>query len=329
MIELKNVTKIYPRRGEADVVALNDLTLTIPEGSIHGIVGESGAGKSTLIRCLTALERPTSGSILVDGTDLATLAESKLRQARRQIGMVFQGANLLDSRTAAQNVAYPLKVAKISKEQREQRVRELFELVGLSGRENSYPSQLSGGQRQRVGIARAVADAPSVLLADEPTSALDMETTDQILQLLRDVRDRTGVTVLVITHEMEVVRKICDSVTLLDHGAIVESGDIQQIAQNPDSQLSLKLLPLPEVDTSTIRGESLIDVFFTAHPGEPAGSHVLSLASQLGADIAAGYFESIGSVQVSRLALTVPQSSVPHVLETFAQAAIYAKVRVR
>ncbi|MCI6574280.1 MAG: methionine ABC transporter ATP-binding protein [Actinomycetaceae bacterium] len=327
MIELRNVTKVYPRRGEDPVVALDDLTLTIPEHAIHGIVGESGAGKSTLIRCLTALERPTSGSILVDGTDLATLPESKLRQARRRIGMVFQGANLLDSRTAAQNVAYPLKVARIPKEQRAARVAELFELVGLHGRENSYPSQLSGGQRQRVGIARAIADAPAVLLADEPTSALDMETTDQILQLLRDVRDRTGVTVLVITHEMDVVRKICDSVTLLDHGAIVESGSMQHIAQNPDSQLSLKLLPLPEIDATTLRGESLIDIFFTAHPGEPAGSKVLSLASQLGADIAAGYFESIGSVQVSRLALTVPTQSVPHVLEAFAHADIYAKVR--
>ena len=327
MIELKNVTKIYPRHGEDPVVALDDLSLSIPDHAIHGIVGESGAGKSTLIRCLTALERPTSGSITVDGQDLTTLRHHELREARRKIGMVFQGANLLDARTAGQNVAYPLKVAKVPLEERKKRVEELFKLVGLSGRENSYPSQLSGGQRQRVGIARAVADAPSVLLADEPTSALDMETTDQILELLRDVRDQIGVTVLVITHEMEVIRKICDSVTLLDHGRALESGTIDEIVQNPQSQLCLKLLPLPDVDPEDVQGQTLVDVFFTAHPGEPAGSQVLALASSLGADIAAGYFQSIGAQQVSRLALALPPESVDQALRAFEGAGINAKVR--
>lgn len=327
MIELKNVTKVYPRRGDEPVVALDNLTLSIPPRAIHGILGESGAGKSTLIRCLTALERPTSGSILVDGKDLTALQHNDLREARRRIGMVFQGANLLDARTAEDNVAYPLKVAKIPAPARKERIKELFELIGLSGREKSYPSQLSGGQRQRVGIARAVADAPAVLLADEPTSALDMESTDQILQLLRDVRDRTGVTVLVITHEMSVVRKICDSATLLDHGRIVESGSIKDVVSQPDSPLCLKLLPLPEVDLSAVYGQTIIDLFFTARPGEPAGSKVISLASSLGGDIAAGYFESVGDVQVSRLALALPHTCVYGALEAFSAADIYAKVR--
>ena len=329
MIELKNVTKIYPRRGSDPVHALNNLNLSIPARAIHGIVGESGAGKSTLIRCLTALERPTSGSILVDGKDLTQLHQSELRKARRKIGMVFQGANLLDARTAGENVAYPLKVAKIGRSERKKRVQELFEMIGLQGREDSYPSQLSGGQRQRVGIARAIADAPAVLLADEPTSALDMETTDQILKLLQTIRDRTGVTVIVITHEMSVVRSICDSATLLDHGNIVATGELKDIAQDPLSPLSLKLLPLPDVDLSAVYGQSIIDVFFTAHPGEPAGSRVLSIASQAGADIAAGYFDSIGDLQVSRLALAAAHTQVPRVLEAFSQAGIYTKVRAQ
>ncbi|WP_124053816.1 methionine ABC transporter ATP-binding protein [Arcanobacterium ihumii] len=328
MIDLQDVTKVYPRKGQDSVVALDHLSLSIPARSIHGIVGESGAGKSTLIRCLTALERPTSGIIEVDGQDLTTLPESALRKARRNIGMVFQGANLLDSLTAGANVAYPLKLAGVPTAERKQRVKELFELVGLSGRESSYPSQLSGGQRQRVGIARAIADAPAVLLADEPTSALDMETTDQILDLLKSVRDRTGVTVVVITHEMSVVRKICDSVTLLDSGKVLESASLSDAVSQPDSALSLKLVPLPTVDASSIGGQSIIDVFFTAHPGEPAGSKVIGLASQLGADIAAGLFETVGSTQVSRLALTMPHTKVPVALQAFADHNIYSKVRV-
>ena len=329
MIELEHVTKVYPRRGEEPVTALNDLSLSIPARAIHGIVGESGAGKSTLIRCLTALERPTSGSIKVDGKDLTALHSRELREARRRIGMVFQGANLLDARTAGANVEYPLKVAKVPAKERSARVDELFDLVGLAGRQHSYPSQLSGGQRQRVGIARAVADAPAVLLADEPTSALDMETTDQILELLRDVRDRTGVTVLVITHEMSVVRKICDSVTLLDHGSAVETGTIEDIVNKPDSLLCLKLFPLPDVDLSAVYGQTVVDVFFTSHPGEPSGSKVMSLASSLGADIASGFFDSFGAVQVSRLALALQHTAVAPALAAFEKSGIYAKVRVQ
>ncbi len=328
MIKLQNVTKVYPRKGIEPVVALNNLSLSIKPGSIHGIVGESGAGKSTLIRCLTALERPTSGHITVDGKDLTTLSEKELRNARRQIGMVFQGANLLDARTAGANVEYPLQIAGVPANIRKQRVAELFDLIGLKGRETSYPSQLSGGQRQRVGIARALADNPAVLLADEPTSALDMETTDQILELLRDVRDRLGVTVVVITHEMSVVRKICDSVTLLEAGQIVESAPITQAVAQPDSALSLKLIPLPEVDFSHLAGQAVIDVFFTAHPGEPAGSKVLGLASHLNADIAAGLFETVDTIQVSRLALTVPSSQATSTIAALRENGIYAKERV-
>lgn len=327
MIELRDVTKIYPRKGQDPVVALDKLSLTINDESIHGIVGESGAGKSTLIRCLTALEKPTSGSILVDGEDLTTLRDKKLRAARRRIGMVFQGANLLDSRTAAENIAYPLRVAGLDKAKRDVRVRELLDLVGLSGRGPSYPSQLSGGQRQRVGIARALAANPAVLLADEPTSALDMETTEQILDLLKDVRDRTGVTVVVITHEMSVVRKICDSATLLDAGAIRETGSLLDVISQPTSALARKLIPLPDLDLADIAGQSVIDLYFTSHPGEPTGSRVMSTVASLGADIAAGTFESVGDVQVGRLALTIPANQVQTAVDELTRDGLHAEVR--
>ncbi len=300
MIELQNVSKVYPRRGEDPIVALDEITLTIPSGEIHGIVGESGAGKSTLIRCLTALERPSSGAILVDGQNLATLSAKELREARRTIGMVFQGANLLDQRTAAGNIVYPLRLAGMSKAEARKRVSEMLTLVGIGDRSASFPSELSGGQRQRVGIARAMADSPSVLLCDEPTSALDSETTDQILTLLRNVRDTYGVTVLIITHEMDVVRKVCDSVTMLDHGRVVATGPVSDVVAEVDSPLSRMIIPAPEFDPKNGNGNAIVEVSFTSQPGEPTGSRVMSLAAEFGADIGAGTFETLGSVQVAR-----------------------------
>lgn len=327
MIELQEVTKIYPRKGQDPVVALDHLSLSVSEGSIHGIVGESGAGKSTLIRCLTALEHPTSGSVQVAGKNFTELNPKELREARREIGMVFQGANLLSARTAGANVEYPLKIAGVPAAERKKRISELFKLVGLEGREDSYPAQLSGGQRQRVGIARAIATNPSVLLADEPTSALDMETTEQILDLIKNVQRQTGVTVVVITHEMPVVRKICDSVTLLEAGRIVESKEISQAVSVPNSPLSLKLIPRPKVENYDLSGKDLIDIFFTAHPQEPAGAKVIGLVAQLGADIAAGLFETVGKIQVSRIALTVPSSNTEKVLAELKNNGIFAEVR--
>ena len=193
MISLRDVVKVYTLRDGTEVRALDGLTLTVPAGSIHGIVGTSGAGKSTLIRCLTALEPVTAGEVRVAGQDMTALSARELREARRRIGMVFQHANLLDSRTTAQNIAYPLALAGVAKGERHETVAEMLDLVGLADRGGSYPSQLSGGQKQRVGIARALADQPAVLLCDEPTSALDPETTRSILELIRDVRDRLGV----------------------------------------------------------------------------------------------------------------------------------------
>ena len=332
MIDLTGVSKVYPVKNGGQVVALDGVNLHVERGCLRGIVGWSGAGKSTLIRCLTALEKPTDGHIVVDGRDLSTLTGADLRAARRRIGMVFQAANLLDARTAAENIGYPLKLAGVPKAKRNQRVDELLELVGLSGRGSSYPSQLSGGQRQRVGIARALADEPAVLLCDEPTSALDTESTAQILALLRRVRDVAGVTVVIITHEMAVVREICDSVTLLGHGQVLQTGSLEEVVADPATPLARELVPMPVVDTAAVPADTgsgvvLLDVVFTSHPGVPTGATVLHLASSMGADVTAGTFESLGSVQVGRLALTVPAYHADKIIEQLRKNNVHAEVR--
>lgn len=337
MIDLTGVSKVYPVKSGGQVVALDGVNLHVDRGSIHGIVGRSGAGKSTLIRCLTALEKPTEGHIVVDGLDLSMLSGSALRAARRRIGMVFQAANLLDARTAADNIGYPLKLAGVPRAQRRERVEELLELVGLEGRGDSYPSQLSGGQRQRVGIARALADNPAVLLCDEPTSALDTESTAQILSLLRHVRDVAGVTVVIITHEMAVVREICDSVTLLGHGQVLQTGPLEEVVADPSTPLARELVPMPVVESvpasaatsldGLTKSTVLLDVVFTSHPGVPTGATVLRLASSMGADVTAGTFESLGSVQVGRLALTVPAYHADKIIEQLRKNNVHAEVR--
>jgi D-methionine transport system ATP-binding protein len=230
VIELRALRKVF-----GETVALEEIDLSVPAGEIHGIVGRSGAGKSTLIRCLTGLESPTSGTVSIDGVDLTNQSGAGLREARRSIGMVFQHVNLLDSSTALKNVAHPLKIAGVPKAERLAKARELLEFVGLGDRVDNYPSQLSGGQKQRVGIARALAAEPKVLLCDEPTSALDSSTTDQILGLIRSLRDRLGITVLIITHEMSVIREICDSVTLLADGRVAKTGKLAEVIAEPGS----------------------------------------------------------------------------------------------
>ena len=337
MIDLTGVSKVYPVKNGGQVVALDGVNLHVDRGSIHGIVGRSGAGKSTLIRCLTALEKPTEGHIVVDGHDLAALSGKPLRAARRRIGMVFQAANLLDARTAAENIGYPLKLAGVPAAQRRARVEELLALVSLEGRGDSYPSQLSGGQRQRVGIARALADEPAVLLCDEPTSALDTESTAQVLSLLREIRDVAGVTVVIITHEMSVVREICDSVTLLGHGQVLQTGTLEEVVADPGTPLARELVPMPLVESESTAEDTslagrtknsvLLDVVFTSHPGVPTGATVLRLASSMGADVTAGTFESLGSVQVGRLALTVPAYHADKIIEQLRKNNVHAEVR--
>ncbi|MFY0544535.1 methionine ABC transporter ATP-binding protein [Brevibacillus sp. H7] len=232
MIQLQNLHKDYIVNGKT-VPALRGIDFTIEKGEIFGIIGHSGAGKSTLIRCINLLERPTSGKVVVDGIDLTKLDDRKLQEQRRQIGMIFQHFNLLSSATVADNVAFPLKLAKKPKAEIDRKVAELLALVGLQDHGNKYPAQLSGGQKQRVGIARALASDPKVLLCDEATSALDPQTTNSILALLRDINRKLGITVVLITHEMHVIRSICDRVAVIDGGKIVESGRVIDVFLKP------------------------------------------------------------------------------------------------
>jgi len=220
------------------VRALSDVSLAIQEGEVFGIIGYSGAGKSTLIRMINLLEKPTSGTITIDGRSLTDLDERQLREERRSIGMIFQHFNLLWSRTVAENIAFPLELTKLKKKQREDRIAELIRMVGLEGKESAYPSQLSGGQKQRVGIARALANNPKVLLCDEATSALDPKTTDSILTLLSEINKTLGLTIILITHEMTVIRKICDRVAVLDGGKIVEQGTVESVFSNPQQTIT-------------------------------------------------------------------------------------------
>jgi D-methionine transport system ATP-binding protein len=217
---------------------VDDVSLTVDKGQIYGIIGYSGAGKSTLIRLLNGLEKPTSGSVLINGQNIAAAKGETLRRARLKISMVFQHFNLLWSRTVSENIAFSMQIAGAPEAQIKARVAELIDLVGLNGRENAYPSQLSGGQKQRVGIARALANSPDVLLCDEATSALDPQTTDQILDLLLDINRRFGLTIVLITHEMHVVRKICDRVAVMENGKVVEEGEVIRVFTHPQQPIT-------------------------------------------------------------------------------------------
>lgn len=232
MIELVNVEKTYYSKA-GDIHALKKTTLSIKAGEIFGIIGLSGAGKSTLVRCINMLERPTNGQVFVDGADLTAMSEAQLRKARQSIGMIFQHFNLLTSRTVYQNIAFPLEIQGLSKAEIDKRVRPLLELVQLQDRANYYPSQLSGGQKQRVGIARALASNPKVLLCDEATSALDPQTTKSILELLQDINKKLNLTIVLITHQMEVVKMICDRVAVMENGNIIEEGSMVDMFTNP------------------------------------------------------------------------------------------------
>jgi D-methionine transport system ATP-binding protein len=237
MIELKNLYKTYDTEGEK-VEAVKDVTLNINKGEIYGIIGFSGAGKSTLVRCINFLERPTKGQVLIDGKDLNDLSNKELREKRKKIGMIFQHFNLMKSRTVFENIAYPLKGSKYSKDEIKDKVISLLKLVELEDKANSYPSQLSGGQKQRVGIARALANDPKVLLCDEATSALDPQTTKSILKLLKEVNRKFGITIVIITHEMQVVKEICTRAAVMENGRVVEEGNIFKVFSEPKEKIT-------------------------------------------------------------------------------------------
>ena len=241
MIEIKHLSKTFQMKDGA-VNALKDINLTIPDGSIYGIIGMSGAGKSTLVRCINLLERPTEGSVVIDGTAMETLSPAALRERRREITMIFQQFNLLMQRSCLKNICFPMELAGVKKADAEKRAKELLEMVGLPDKANAYPAQLSGGQKQRIAIARALATNPKVLLCDEATSALDPNTTHSILTLIKDINQKLGITVVVITHQMSVVEEICDSVAILDGGVVMEEGSVQEIFANPKTAAAKRLV---------------------------------------------------------------------------------------
>lgn len=268
MIELTEVSKIF-KQNKSEVKAVDNVSLSIKTGEIFGIIGYSGAGKSTLVRTINGLEKASGGQISINGQNLSQMSNKDLRKARQKIGMIFQHFNILWSRTVRENIMFPLEIAGVGKEERIKRADELIKLVGLEGKENTYSAQLSGGQKQRVGIARALANDPDVLLCDESTSALDPKTTDDVLNLLLEINKKFSLTIVIITHEMEVIRKICDRVAVMDAGAVVEAGDADEIFKNPQKNITKRFILQSEDDDT----EKALKDFIASQPQ----GHVFSI----------------------------------------------------
>lgn len=241
MIQIENLSKTFDGAG-GRVAALHDINLTIEDGDIYGIIGMSGAGKSTLVRCINLLERPTEGRVVIDGVDMTALSPAELRDARRSITMIFQGFNLLMQKNCLKNICFPMELARVPKHKAVERAHELLDMVGLPDKAKAYPAQLSGGQKQRVAIARVLAADPEILLCDEATSALDPQTTKAILSLLKEINEKLGITIVVITHEMAVVQAICNRVGVLEKGVLVEQGDVEQLFRNPQTSAAKNLI---------------------------------------------------------------------------------------
>ncbi|MET4432556.1 ATP-binding cassette domain-containing protein [Mycolicibacterium sp. 624] len=305
MIELTDLTKIYGH-GDERTVVLDRINFRVDAGEILAVVGPSGAGKSTLAQCVNLLTAPTSGSVVVNGDDLTTLSSRELRVARRRIGTVFQSSGLFERRTAAENVALPLEYLGVTPVETRARVAELLDRVGLTERANHYPFQLSGGQRQRVGVARALALRPSVLLSDEATAGLDPTTTESVVALLRELRDDLSLSIVFITHEMDTVLKIADSVARLDRGSIVESGRLVELLTDPDSSLGAELRP-QGVAASAATGQQVWHVVYDA-PDVPA-DWIARASADLGAPLSVlgASVQQIGGVTIGAATLGIPE----------------------
>jgi D-methionine transport system ATP-binding protein len=277
IIKIEHLDKEFKTK-DMDVHALKDVSLDIYKGDIYGIIGMSGAGKSTLVRCLNFLERPTGGHVYVDGKDLASLAEKQLREERKSIGMIFQHFNLLMQRSVIDNVCFPLEIAGVKKREAREKAMEYLKIVGLEEKAKAYPAQLSGGQKQRVAIARVLASDPKILLCDEATSALDPQTTKSILQLLKEINQKYGITIVVITHEMTVVQEICSHVAIIDHGSLVEHGRVEEIFRSPKSKEAKKLIYQGYERVMEMKGKRCVRIVFSENSSfEPViGNMVLA-----------------------------------------------------
>ena len=307
MIEIKHLSKTFGVSG-GTVDALKDITLTIPDGEICGIIGMSGAGKSTLVRCINMLERPTLGEVLIDGKSMTELSQRELREKRRDITMIFQGFNLLMQRNCLKNVCFPLELAGVKKADAEKRAAELLELVGLGDKFKSYPAQLSGGQQQRVAIARALATHPKILLCDEATSALDPQTTQSILSLIRDIHDRLGITVIIITHQMSVVEQICTRVAILDGGEVAEEGAVSDVFSSPKSEAAKRLVYPEGYQNPVMSGEdgAVIRVVFNgANATETPLIAKMAMEENIAASILSASTRSIGDKAYGNMLLGI------------------------
>ncbi|MBQ1412291.1 MAG: ATP-binding cassette domain-containing protein [Clostridia bacterium] len=309
MIKIENLSKTF-HTADGSVEALKNVSLDIADGDIFGIIGMSGAGKSTLVRCINLLERPDEGTVTIDGTDLGELNKKQLRFLRREVTMIFQGFHLLMQRTCLKNVCFPLELAGYSRQDAQKRAKELLETVGLLDKANAYPSQLSGGQQQRVAIARALATNPKVLLCDEATSALDPTTTNSILELIQEINQKTGITVVVITHQMSVVEKICRHVAILDGGEVAEQGEVTEVFSHPRSEAAKRLV-YPASDAPDVSGVSgrLIRIVFNG--AEAANTPIIArMASERGiaASIVYASTKSIGGKAYGQMLLALPDN---------------------
>ena len=307
MIRLEQVSKTFVQK-DKQTEALKNVSLTIEDGSIFGIIGSSGAGKSTLVRCLNLLERPTEGKVYIDDTELTALGSADLRAERRKIGMVFQQFNLLAQRNALKNVCYPLEIAGVGVRQAKERAKELLKMVGLEDRMYHYPAQLSGGQKQRVAIARALATEPKYLLCDEATSALDPNTTNSILELLKEINERLGVTIIVITHEMRVVEKICTHVAVLNEGEIIEEGSIQDVFLSPKTKVAQEMIyPKQKFEKQDHSGRLFRLVFGGQASSEPVLANLV-LHCQIPVNILGAGTEDIGGRAYGQMLLEFPDN---------------------
>ncbi len=309
MIEIKNLEKSF-KTSYGTITALKDINLTVNDGEIFGIIGLSGAGKSTLVRCINLLERPTKGEVVLDGKSLTTLKKKELLKVRQSIGMIFQGFNLLEQRNVLKNVCYPLEIAGVKKADAEKKAKQLIEMVGLSDRLLSYPSQLSGGQKQRVAIARALATDPKYILCDEATSALDPNTTQSILELLKQINKTMGVTIVVITHEMKVIEQICDRVAVIDKSQIAESGKVSTVFANPKSDIAKELI-LPKSKTDAhITGKKSIRLVFDGEKSRRSIIADMILSTQVPVNIMYADTKDIDGTAYGHMLLELPDDEV-------------------
>ncbi|MFR5772123.1 MAG: methionine ABC transporter ATP-binding protein [Lachnospirales bacterium] len=302
LIEIKNLTKSFTS-SQNTVTVLKNVNLSINSGEIYGIIGLSGAGKSTLIRCMNFLEVPTGGQVIFDGNDLGQMTEKELRKARQSMGMIFQQFQLLAQRNVLQNVCFPLELQGMDKKKREEKARELLKIVDLADKEKAYPSQLSGGQKQRVAIARALATEPKVILCDEATSALDPNTTKSILALLKDLNRKMGITVVVITHEMDVISSICDNVAIIDKGDIVERGPVKEIFESPKSHIGKQLIMGDAIKETDFFGGRYFRITFDGREaGEPVISNLV-LRTKVPVNIMYAQTKAIGNKAVGEMVI--------------------------